>query len=70
MLYSLAIILPPVAVLACGKPFQAILNFLLSLCFWFPGAVHALFIANTHLADKRANNLLRAVERLTEAGKP
>ena len=30
MLYLLAIVLPPVAVLLCGKPFQAILNLLLT----------------------------------------
>ena len=41
MHYLFAILLPPVAVLLCGKPFLAILNLLLTLCFWIPGVVHA-----------------------------
>ncbi|MFZ4779617.1 MAG: YqaE/Pmp3 family membrane protein, partial [Terrimicrobiaceae bacterium] len=32
MRYLLAIILPPLAVLLCGKPFQAVLNLILTLC--------------------------------------
>lgn len=35
MMYLLAILLPPVAVLFCGKPFQAIINFILTLIFGF-----------------------------------
>ena len=38
-MYLLAILLPPVAVLLCGKPIQAVLNFFLTLCFWVPGAI-------------------------------
>ncbi len=53
MRYLLAILLPPLAVLLCGKPFLAILNLLLTLCFWIPGVVHALFVVNSHLADLR-----------------
>ena len=65
MLYLLAILLPPLAVLLCGKPFQAVLNLLLTLLLWIPGAVHALFVVNSHLADKRNEALIRAV-----GGKP
>lgn len=61
MRYLLAIILPPAAVLLCGKPIQAVLNLLLTLCFWIPGVVHALFVVNSHLADKRAEELIAAV---------
>lgn len=53
MRYFLAIILPPLAVLLCGKPFQVILNIILTLCAWLPGVIHALFVVNSHLADKR-----------------
>jgi uncharacterized membrane protein YqaE (UPF0057 family) len=42
MRYFLAIILPPVAVLLCGKPVQFILNIILTLLFWIPGVIHAL----------------------------
>jgi uncharacterized membrane protein YqaE (UPF0057 family) len=61
MRYLLAILLPPVAVLLCGKPFLAILNLLLTLCFWIPGVVHALFVVNSHLADVRVKELARAM---------
>jgi len=65
MRYLLAIILPPVAVLLCGKPIQAILNLILTLCFWIPGVVHALFVVNSHLADKRADEMVAAMKQET-----
>ena len=61
MRYLLAILLPPVAVLLCGKPFQAVLNFLLTLCFWVPGAIHALLIANDFYEDQRAERMIGAL---------
>ena len=63
MRYLLAIILPPVAVFLCGKPVQAILNLLLTSLFWSPGVVHALFVVHSHLADKRTDRVLEAVEK-------
>ncbi len=63
MRYLLAILLPPLAVLLCGKPFLAILNLLLTLCFWVPGVVHALFVVNSHLADLRVRELAEAMAR-------
>ena len=68
MRYLLAIILPPVAVLICGKPFQAILNLVLTLLFWVPGAVHAIFVVHSHLADKRTERIVEALDR-SGAGK-
>ena len=65
MRYLLAVILPPVAVLICGKPVQAILNLILTLCFWIPGVIHALFIAHGHYADKRTDRIVSAIQ-----GKP
>jgi uncharacterized membrane protein YqaE (UPF0057 family) len=61
MLYLLAIVLPPVAVFLCGKPVQAILNFVLTLILWIPGVVHALFVVHGHLADKRTDRLIKAM---------
>lgn len=61
MLYLLAILLPPLAVLFCGKPFQFILNIILTLCFYIPGAVHAILVVNSHLADKRTERIERAI---------
>jgi len=54
MMYLLAVVLPPVAVLLVGKPFQAILNLILTLFFWFPGALHAILVVSEDKADKRA----------------
>lgn len=54
MLYLLAVVFPPLAVLLVGKPIQAVLNFFLWLIFWIPGSVHAIMVVNEHKADKRA----------------
>ena len=62
MLYLLAILLPPVAVLLCGKPFQAVLNLILTCLLWVPGVVHALFVVNSHLADQRTDRLIEAMK--------
>jgi len=63
MLYLLAIILPPLAVFLCGKPVQGLLNIVLTLLFWVPGMIHALFVVSTHKADQRTERLIEAVER-------
>lgn len=52
-MYLLAILLPPVAVLFSGKPIQAILNLILTLIFWVPGAVHAILVVKERKDDKR-----------------
>ena len=65
MRYLLAILLPPIAVLSCGKPFQAIINLILTLCFWIPGAVHALFVVHNFHEDRRADRVIRAIGRGT-----
>lgn len=54
MLYLLAIILPPLAVLFTGRPVQALLNVLLTLLFWIPGVLHAILVVNEHKANQRA----------------
>lgn len=56
----LAILLPPVAVLLCGKPVQALLNCVLTLCLWIPGMIHAILVVNSYNADKRHRELLAA----------
>lgn len=62
MRYLLAIILPPVAVLLCGKPVQFFLNILLTLLLWIPGAIHAILVVNSHLADKRTEHLEKVIK--------
>jgi uncharacterized membrane protein YqaE (UPF0057 family) len=53
MLYLLAVILPPVAVLLRGKPFQALINLVLTCFFWVPGVIHAWIVINGANKDKR-----------------
>lgn len=63
MRYFLAIILPPVAVLSCGKPVQTLLNLVLTLLFWLPGAVHACLVVHDYREEKRTQRVVRALER-------
>lgn len=60
MRYILAILLPPIAVLLCGKPVQFVLSLVLTLCFWLPGAIHAILVVNKLYADRRHRELLAA----------
>ena len=62
MRYLIAILLPPLAVFLCGKPIQAIINIFLTLAFWIPSVVHALFVVNSHLADKRTEKIVDAIK--------
>ncbi len=62
MRYLLAILLPPIAVFLCGKPIQGIINIILTLCFYVPGAVHAVFVVHSHLADKRTAKIVEAIK--------
>jgi hypothetical protein len=75
MRYLIAIILPPVAILLCGKPVQFILNLILwmfcvILCFfvfgffiiWVP-ILHALLVVHSHLADKRTDRIIKTIQQ-------
>lgn len=70
MLYLIAIIVPPLAVLMCGKPFQAILSLIamITLVGWIPAAIHACLVVSSHQADKRQDRLIREI-RKTESGR-
>ncbi len=63
MRYLLAILLPPVAVLFCGKPVQFLLNLILTLMFWIPGMIHAILVVNGFYADRRTERIIRALDR-------
>ena len=63
MLYLLAILIPPLAVLFCGKPIQALLNCLLWVLGIIPGVIHALFVVSSHHADKRNDRLVKEMRR-------
>ena len=53
MLYLIALVFPPLALLLCGKPFQALICLPLC-CFYFPAALWAILVVANHNADRRA----------------
>jgi uncharacterized membrane protein YqaE (UPF0057 family) len=61
MLYPVAVLLPPLALLLAGRPIQAIMCLFLqaSLIGWFPAAIWALIVVQQHYADRRGGRLLR-----------
>lgn len=75
MRYLIALLIPPLGLLICGKPGQAVVNFLLIIVavicalsviaapvgFWIAGAtaLHALLIAHNTYADERVQRLER-----------
>ncbi len=63
MLYLLAIILPPVAVLLAGRPGSAFLNLLLTFLGWIPGAIHAILVVADAKAEKRNEKLIKAMQQ-------
>lgn len=75
MRYLLALLLPPVAILLCGKPIQFIVSLILCVVIvllmfvgiglflaWVP-AIHAVFVVHSHLADKRTDRVVKAIRR-------
>jgi len=61
MRYLVAILLPPLAVLLCGKPIQAILNVALTIAFYVPGLIHALFVVHNFYEDRRTERVIKAM---------
>ncbi len=61
MLFLLAFLLPPLAVLLTGRPIQALISIVLTLLGWVPGVVHALLVVNNYYADRRAERIIQAM---------
>ena len=61
MLPFLAVLCPPLAVLATGRPGRAAVNTGLTLCLYLPGVVHALATVQRHADERRNEALLQAV---------
>lgn len=62
MRYLLCII-PPLAILSCGKIGQFFFNCILTLCFYIPGVIHAILVVNQYNADKRNDKLIKAIQQ-------
>ena len=63
MLFLLAIICPPLAVLATGTPSRAAANLGLTLLFYFPGLFHALNAVDRHTTVRQYDAVMRHMER-------
>lgn len=59
----LCVILPPLAVLFSGKPFQAVLNIGLCLLGWIPGVLHAFAVVLISMGDKSKKAVAASVEQ-------
>ncbi|WP_051957230.1 YqaE/Pmp3 family membrane protein [Bacillus sp. UNC322MFChir4.1] len=70
MIYLLVLFLPPVAVLLCGRPIQALINLVLCLFFWIPGIIHAWMVVSDKRQDKRikkqTKTLIKAQQNQSE----
>lgn len=62
MMYLLAIILPPLAVLLSGKPIQALINLFLCFLLWLPAVIHAILVVRDKKADERMERQVRMMK--------
>jgi len=67
MLNLLAVVCPPLAVLAAGSPSAALANVGLTLLFYVPGMLHARAIVEKHIIEQRYNTVMVALERRRQA---
>lgn len=63
MLYFLAVICPPLAVLFCNRPGSFLINLILTLIFYIPGMIHAILIVADTKAEKRNREVVEAINR-------
>lgn len=63
MMYLIAIIFPPLAVLLCGKPVQFFLNIILCLFAYVPGMIHAILVVADEKARERNQALIDSLNR-------
>lgn len=63
----LCFVMPPLAVLFCGKPFSAFFNLLMTCLFWVPGVIHANLVLTDHLQNGNANRVVKAIKAVPRA---
>ncbi len=62
--YVWSIVVPPAGLVMYGKPLQPmqlVVNLALTLCFWVPGAVHAVVLVRKRLTDKPTRRVVQAM---------
>lgn len=62
MLFFLAVILPPVAVLLTGRIGSFFLSLILTLLGWLPGVIHAFFVVTDYKNEQRMEDLKRTIQ--------
>jgi uncharacterized membrane protein YqaE (UPF0057 family) len=62
MLNLLAVVCPPLAVLATGTPARAATNLGLTLLLYIPGVLHARSVVEQSSLEKRYNSVMLALE--------
>ena len=67
MRYLFALVLPPLAILFCGRPFLALFSLFL-LPFYFPSALLALLIVASYHAERRDEYLIKAMQKTARHG--
>ena len=68
MYYLIAILFPPLAVLMSGRMLGTLLNIVLTLCFYFPGLIHA-WIVVTQEKNAAVNAINKASKKELDAQK-
>jgi uncharacterized membrane protein YqaE (UPF0057 family) len=63
MLAILAVLCPPLAVLATGTYSGAAANFGLTLLLYVPGMMHALSVVERHTIQRRYDAVMNALEQ-------
>ena len=61
MMYLLAMLLPPLAMLMVGRPMEAVICLILQLTVfgWLPAAIWACFMVNSHQTEKRLERMVK-----------
>lgn len=62
MFALLAVVCPPLAVLATGKPGRAATNLGLTLLFYVPGVIHALAVVGQRRIERQYEAVMRRME--------
>ena len=60
MLFFLAVVLPPLAVILTGRMGSFFLSLILTLFGWLPGVIHAFFVVNDYKNEKRFEELKKS----------
>lgn len=68
MQYFLCFIFPPLAVASTKRPGALLLNCILTVCFWFPGVIHAFLVVGDYKAQQRTDAIVSAIKSTQNSG--